>query len=26
LLLARPLVRGDGTGMFARRSRGELTA
>ena len=25
LLLARPLVRGDGNGMFARRSRGELT-
>jgi membrane protease YdiL (CAAX protease family) len=26
LLLARPLVRGDGNRMFARRSRGELTA
>ena len=25
LLLARPLVRGGGNGMFARRSRGELT-
>lgn len=26
MLLVRPLARGDGHGMFARRSRGELTA